>query len=490
MNPNAEIYEFPVVVNGKKITTEDVNESYEFKFDDVVIKLPKANNYFDEICKKKNTLRNLSSCEIIDFFSKVGKLWGNPDYYYRKLLFELGPKVTGHSRELYFHDVSLIYELTCIPEFLHDILQCELGSDKIMDEWVSKYNADVHAEPLGNLLHIIAGNVPIVGIYSIVRGILTKNRNILKLPQRELLTTLFFVLSFFDADEDSEVLKNTSILYWEHNDEAIKEIIGSSNGMCLWGGAESVKFYKELAPIECSIVEYGPRISVHFLVYDENSKKDLALRTARDICVYDQDACLSPQVIYVKGDTEEFCRELSMALEVYQEHWPKEVKNIDQYAHMNFVKYSNTFAGNSVYNDPNMKWMVVNVTSTKNIKLEHPLGRTVFIVKEDDFSKIVNTLPSNVQTIGIEPEELKYELRNLLAARGIRRISNIGYNDATRLGCVHDGNYLTSLVKFVSMEKTVDFKCKSYVFPEGFFESGLIVKPPVMKERKIKNEIN
>ena len=91
------------------------------------------------------------------------------------------------------------------------------------------------AIPIGKLLHIVAGNVPIVSILSFIMGILTKNVNIVKVASGGLSTFIHFVLSFQDIDKNHPITKTTSAIYWEHDSEAEKECFDIVNGILVWG---------------------------------------------------------------------------------------------------------------------------------------------------------------------------------------------------------------------------------------------------------------
>ena len=45
-------------------------------------------------------------------------------------------------------------------------------------------NKLIKANPRGIITHWLAGNVPILGMISLIQGILTKNTNIIKLPKQ------------------------------------------------------------------------------------------------------------------------------------------------------------------------------------------------------------------------------------------------------------------------------------------------------------------
>jgi long-chain-fatty-acyl-CoA reductase len=468
-----EHMDLPVIVNGKEVQVSDATDKYVLSYNKIEIRIPKLNEEMIKSIEEFSIeeMRKLSTHEIVTFLSKVGKLWKNPDYKYRKMLFEFGPMITEQSFVAYEHIVNLFVGLLCWKEFLQDIMDSELGKKQIMDEWVPHYTAYVHAEPLGKLLHIMAGNVPIAGIYSLVRGILTKNTNTAKLPGRDVLTLLLLVKSFQDVDPEHPITRSTSVVYWERsNEEIINRFTGMANGICIWGGQSSVDYYKAKAPSGCETIVYGPKNSAQIIKYGSDAPKDLTFKIARDICLYEQEACLSPQVIYFEGeDIDGFIESLKQSLYLYSEIIPKGNYEIDHYAHLNYTILCNAFCGNPSYKGEKLDWLIVKMKNKTEISLEHPLGRTIFIYEMKDIRECLKYMEnSNVQTVAIYPLQLAHELRDELSKRGIMRITYVGGMDAPRLGVVHDGVYLNRLVRMVGMDRELSYVYKLYDLPDDY----------------------
>ena len=464
-----ELY-VPIIIGGEEI--KNSSENYTFSYPNLEVHVPKLNNNL--VSKLDNItceeIHELKLNDIVAFFCEVAKLWKNPDYECRKLAEKYGPMITGQSPQMYFHNIGIMFSLISLKVYSQDIVDSELIMGKtIIDEWVPCHNAYIHAEPLGKLLHIVSGNVPVAGIYSIFRGALTKNANTIKISSKDLLTSLLFIKSFYDIDPNHPITKSTSAIYWGRNEEnLINHFCAHSNGICIWGGKDTIGTYKPKAPAECEVIEYGPKTGMQLIIWDENSAPDLPLRVARDICVFDQEACLSPQIIYLQGDAESFISELSKGLEKYNVYWPKGDNSIDHYIHMNYTIQANAFFGNPSYKDEKLKWLIVNMKKDAHLSLEHPLGRTVYIYPLDDIKDGLRFVDSGVQTIGVEPKSLAYELKDELSKRGVRRIANVGCVDFPRPGIVHNSQYLSRLVRISGIEREMAYKYKTYDFPEDY----------------------
>ena len=96
---------------------------------------------------------------------------------------------------------SIYYDLGLLSTALrrikvYDMLESEIGDPYLLDEWLPRKTVYLHAEPRGKVTHIMVGNIPMAGLFSIVRSVMTKNMTIAKLPKRDAVTSLLFALSF------------------------------------------------------------------------------------------------------------------------------------------------------------------------------------------------------------------------------------------------------------------------------------------------------
>ncbi len=466
-----ELIKLPLLIGGEEIFSDDY---IQFEYDDLIINYPVVN---DDIRKKilqtePTLLRNLKLEELTEFLHKVSELWIDENYYLRKQLIEYGSRITRQSRETVKHNLAVILQLISFKEFMEDVVDYEMGNKKILDDWIQNGNAEIHAEPLGRLLHVVSGNVGLAGLYSIVRGILTKNVNVVKMSQKDLLTPYLFIKSFSDVDPEHPVTKAMSAVYWNKDDFVnIDFFCNCSNGIVAWGGYETIKTYKCRCPVGCEFIEYGPKRGIQIIDYTKNTDRILELNIARDISVLDQEACLSPQILFIKGeDLNMFYMRLAKGLSMYNNLWPAAKHSVDHYIHMNYVYKSHQFLGNFAWPGLNREWMIVKCDDLNEVMLDHPLGRTIFIKEVNDFEECMEYIDNTVQTVGIAPKSLAYELRDRLVEKGVTRIANIGFVEMPREGLFHEGVSLSRLVKIVGMDLDESYNIKTYDIPKGYFK--------------------
>lgn len=80
----------------------------------------------------------------------------------------------------------------------------------------------------------------------------------------------------------------------------------------IYGGADTMEFFRNWLEPGTRIIEHGPKLSAAFVFAERDGIfRDLA----EDVMRYGQRGCLSIQMIYVKGNVENFCARLAEALE-------------------------------------------------------------------------------------------------------------------------------------------------------------------------------
>lgn len=460
--------ELPIIVCGEKVYLDKDKEYEEFTYDSgITVKIPKLTE--ENIEKMKNAsneeLKNMDIDEITIFLQKVARKWMEPDYELKKKAIEYGAAITGFDPCFIERDYTIISQFMIDRGELYDQIEAELGDYRLLDDWVMKHECKVHAEPRGKVLHVMVGNVPIASVFTVIRGILSKNVNIAKLPSRDLVTCLFFALSFFDIDPTHPITKATSIVYWSGGDEKIEDrMLNMADVVCVWGGKEAVSKIKPKVPYGAEYIEFGPKRS--FSIIDLSMEQDIdktACRMACDMSLYNQEACFCPLELYVKGGLkQEFLDALIKWLNINAKRWPKGQVKSDINAHILITKLSEQFKGNKVIADKNNDWTIIISKLPKEI-VEHPLSRTLFIYEIDDIKEIIPYVSTNNQSIGVFPWEISKKYGHDLLSAGADRMCELGTHAIFRTGFPHDSIYpLARMVRWLSIEKPLSY-CGKYL---------------------------
>lgn len=460
--------DLPIIVCGKKINIENWMEVQEFKYDTgASVRIPKITKENIEAIRmsSNNELKALDIDEITIFLQKVARKWMEPDYELKKKAIEYSAAITGYDPCFVERDFTIISQFMIDRGEMYDQIEAELGNYRILDEWIPKHECLVHAEPRGKILHVMVGNVPIASVFTVIRGILSKNINIAKLPSRDLVTCLFFALSFFDVDPMHPITKATNVIYWTGGDEKIEnEIFSMSDVVCVWGGNEAVSRIKPKVPYGAEYIEFGPKRSLSII--DLSKEQDIdktACRMACEMSMYNQEACFCPLELYVKGGLKkDFLNSLVKWLTINSKRWPKGWVKDDINAHILITKLSEQFKGNRVIAGDNNEWTIV-ISKLPKENIEHPLSRTLFIYEIDEIEDVIPYISRNNQSIGVFPWNISQKYGHDLLSAGADRMCELGTHAIFRTGFPHDSIYpLARMVRWLNIERPLSY-CGKYL---------------------------
>ena len=228
--------ELPIIVRGQVIYK--TKEKYVINYSDKVqITFPKIEEEHIALLKKNRyELNSVNIQEIISGFAKVGKFWrGNPNDDFYKETVEKLCMINGYDKKMAIRELNIIGSSCAQISGMYDLLDLELGNRFYLDEWVPHGDAIVHAQPMGNVLNIVAGNVPVSSVMSLLRCCLTKNQAIAKVSRRDPITLTYFALAMIKLLPDNLLTNNISVLYWPANDEIEEKMYDCVDAICAWG---------------------------------------------------------------------------------------------------------------------------------------------------------------------------------------------------------------------------------------------------------------
>jgi long-chain-fatty-acyl-CoA reductase len=462
---------FPFIVYGSQWTASSENLREITTPTNLKITTPLLN---EEIVSKlleidRNMLQDVTTQEIISFLYNVGQNWKSEEYNRRRLYIRYLIKYLGYSEKMAEHEANWIAMLFSSHYYLYDMIACELGHRDILDTWIRREEADVKAFPLGRVLHIVPGNVPMSTTLSILRALITKNVSIIKSSSSDLVTPIFIALSFLDIDAMHPIARSINVIHWESSnsssDSLIRNLVQSANGLCAWGSKDAMNWASEQSLYtDAEIIKFGPKRSLSILGKDADIK-DAARALAHDMCVYDQKGCFSVRQVFTQIDPQLILEELTNALNLYQDViLPKGIHSVDENAVFSLILEEAKFLGSNVIKDYDGSWSIV-IAPPVEIE-EHPLGRTVFLHHIDKFEEIEKYIDRSVQTVTLCPWNLSFDLRDKFARLGVSRIVDFGMNNIFRIGSAHDGSYpLQKFVRYASVELSSDHYLKGINIP-------------------------
>ncbi|MEU6233494.1 acyl-CoA reductase [Kitasatospora sp. NPDC047058] len=158
--------------------------------------------------------------------------------------------------------------------------------------------------PVGLLVHIAPGNAAAVAPLSVIEGLLTGNLNVLKTSSTDTPLAQHLLAELAAADPTGALARRiVALRFPSARTEWLRLLCEPADAVAVWGGEDAVRSVAELVPAGCRLVEWGHRISFAYLTRDAWSDAVSLDALAADVCRFEQQACSSPQVIYL--DTED-----------------------------------------------------------------------------------------------------------------------------------------------------------------------------------------
>ena len=452
------------VINGRRIeaSTHDASRTLSVSSDKEV-RVPRlTDSHVSEILSFNNDqLLKVPLHELINFLYTVGQRWKNLEYARRRSYIRNLKTYLGYSEEMAKLEANWIAMILSVRSSYYDTVIQELGSRHILDRWVDREESQVRAYPRGRCVHLLSGNVPVAGIISIIRALLTKNQCIIKPSADDPFTAAALALSFNDVDPEHPVSKALSVVYWSHKDEAGPErgLMAGADVVCAWGGGQAMQWAQRNTPVAAELLKFGPKRSLA-IVTDDADPEETARRLAHDVCAYDQRACFSvQQVFYLGADPALFVENLRTALSLYSQILPRGRHEFDDAAAVALAAAEARFSDARVHHSENHDWTII--VADPRIVGMHPLGRTIYVHPIQDIAEVRPFVNSSVQTVAVAPWSSIADLRDDLAPLGISRLVELGMNNIFRIGGGHDGMFpLQKLVRFVNTEMPSDMSSK------------------------------
>lgn len=309
------------------------------------------------------------------------------------------------------------------------------------------------ALPRGLTMHWVAGNVPLIGLFVLVQGIISKNINIIKAPaaERHLIGELLSQLNSLEITlpmgyhlQGSELLKTILVLYFPRDHQAGRDISAAADVRVAWGGREAVEsvsaFPKKYAAQD---VMFGPKLS--FMVIgrewlQEGAKlKKLLRRAATDCSVFDQYACSSPHSIFIESggaiSPKEFAKRLATQMEKTLHRIPKTEPDPGKVMEilLQRIRYDML---HDLWHSKDTGWTVLY---DEKQELAQPCySRVVTVRPLPDIMQGAQYANPDIQSIGLAlTGERRLDFASECARRGVLRLPDIGH--MTLFDTVWDG---------------------------------------------------
>lgn len=318
---------------------------------------------------------------------------------------------------------------------LEKILHLNLG-DKVgaLDGFVAVGRNKIAAAPRGLVSMWMAGNVPTLPLFSLIPALLTKNRCLVKLatPQPEGVDDLMGVLAGCSVDglSGEDLLKGVAIVWFDYQDlELNRSMSSNADAMVIWGGSEAVSAIRELPKQEhCVELVFGPKYSIGIidrkLLEKEKDPEDVVSAFARDIAVFDQRACSSPQTIFIEKNPKRSLREVGELFAAALARLPQK-GGLDPFTTMQIVnaraRWAMDESRDAIVSGQEADWSVL---MDREVSLKEAVqSRTIFLTEIESWKQIIPLLNPKIQTVGIAfaDQQDAEEFARSAVVRGVAR---------------------------------------------------------------------
>jgi hypothetical protein len=321
---------------------------------------------------------------------------------------------------------------------LEPIVSRELGSNSLEGGWTEYGRARCRAFPVGVVGHWPAGNVEIQPILSMTCALLGGNAALVRVPRGLLDITRILMEKLTQSDPSERLTRRILMAAFEHGRQDLHQAMARTvDGAMIWGGQEAVLHVRSLPfPHWARLAVFGPRISVAAMDAGAwshpNEQKTWSLRMARDLWQFDQQACSSPQVLYLEKEsgksTTQFLCLLRHEFESENRAHPRRTIPAALTSTISRARAS------WLLSDPSHRavfpmgpdWTLLIGSGSD---LPEPVqGKTLTVLEVEDLTEAISKLDGNVQTLGLGMANAENEKKIALLAgqRGIDRIVKLG----------------------------------------------------------------
>ncbi len=420
------------------------------------------------ICRKADAARASIAAypqdKVLRVLERIGKLWANPEYPARKKLEAELPEATGFSPEMIRLGMDEVV-WTLSPDILRKKVETELKglTSSGAPGYLHESRTQLRWSPLGVVLHVLSGNVFLVGIGSLVEGLLTGNVTLLKMSSGEKLFLPRLIESLVECDEEGIVARSVALIdYPSSAKEVLEAFKVRVDGIVVWGSEDAVRAYRDGLGAGKKLIVFGPKLSLSLVTKAGLAAwgaEKVAEKLAWEMSIWDQNACTAPQQCYVETEAcaKAVVEALPKALEAQLAKLPAgppdvnvavEIQKWRGVAEVAEAKGQGLVRGSA----RNVDWTVI---LDHKLAIEpSPLHRTLRVVPFETVESVLNEAESirgYLQTVGLvaAPEEQSGWYRRLAEA-GALKVGDLGGMSGGEVDDPHDGAYdLPQLGHFV-----------------------------------------
>lgn len=321
---------------------------------------------------------------------------------------------------------------------LEPIVLRELGPHGLEGGWWEDGRARLRAFPLGIIGHWPAANIEIQPVLSLTCSLLGGNGCLVRVPTGLVDVTRHLMEKLQEVDHAGLLTKRIFLASFDHSRMDLQEAMARSvDGAMIWGGEEAVSQVRKLPfPHWARLQVFGPRVSAAAMDASTwGNREDRAAwcrRIARDVWQFDQQACSSPQTLFLERggdcDPKEFVEDLKKAFEEENRAHPRhEIEpSLSSAICMARASWLMGSGANAAVFPNSPDWTILLGSGTE---MPNPTqGRTLTVLVVDDLMDVVSKFDGTLQTLGLGIGDPGREglLARAAGRNGVDRVVKLG----------------------------------------------------------------
>jgi hypothetical protein len=420
---------------------------------------------------RAEVLERMPVAQIVDAIGGAVQRLLDPTDPIRRDADRLLPRVSGFDPEMVRLGLNAFLRTFRAPQLARFVAE-DFANPALLDGFQPRPNGGwARALGPGLLVHVWAGNVPALPLWSLACGLLVKAGSIGKVSSAEPLFAGWFAQLL--AEVEPRLADCLAIAWWKGGDAAIERAVFAQADVVLaYGGNDTLEALRRHVPATTRFLPHGHKLSFGVVAASALAVR-LAQTTARqaalDVVRYEQHGCYSPQAFYVERGGAvsplEFAQALAGELDALRHRFPRRALSLEEAAGVAAWRQARELDalrgdGDLLLGDPQAGWSVAYRDAAGTLE-PCALERTVQVFAVDRLDQIAAWVAPRrafLQTAGVaaSPEEL-FRLADALADAGVTRMCGLGAMTSPTPGWHHDGRFsLLDLVQMVEVERSAE----------------------------------
>jgi hypothetical protein len=411
--------------------------------------------------RARERLRSRSPEEIAEVLAEASHRWSDRAEPLRQLAEATLPAITRFSAPMVAHGLDL-FSAGFGADALRALLE-RRGDEQVLETFVPvgphrsrAYRPDLTA-------HVLAGNIPGIGIPGVVAALLLGSANLVKTAAGDPLFPAIWAASVAKADSDlGECL---AVLPWRGGRTDLESVVfDRADAVVAYGSDETIRELQRR--VRSRFLGHGHRISVGVIGRDGlGNASEVAGRAAYDASLFDQQGCLSPHLFYVEEGgpvrPKEFAGLLAAAMARWAERLPPGSLTAAEAVAVRTYRATYEARGLdgkdvALFASPHgLDWAVI--FDGDPAFAASCLHRTVLVKPVSDLTEVERLLQPwrahlQAAAVAVAPERIGM-MADTLGRAGVSRICPIGRMQAPPLTWHQDGRFLLrDLLRWVDLE--------------------------------------